>query len=226
MARSSGERLAPRTATSDELDEHFDAVESLIRRAVDHDEHVELDMESPRPDGSADTWRFRLTCVPWLADSRAQFLAAYSVRLLLDGADDDQGDSSDEWDDTPETITIDAALPAVTCALATALLRTGWLCVNENRLVGAEFRAREAVDCDFTFAEGRIHVRERFRPLGAPPIAPPHWQRAQERRGGPDHEDVVPNDWVSPEAEAVAAARDEDHGDWWPVGTDDEPKKR
>lgn len=225
MTRSTPPQIAPRTVTSAELDAHYITVESLVRRAVDHDERVEVDMESTVP-GSAvtDRWQFRLTCVPWLADGRAQFLAAYSIRLLLEDSDDYHGESREEWDDSPEIVTIDAALPAVTCALATFLLRTGWLCINESRFVGAQFRACEAIDCEFSFAESRIHVSERIRPLDGPPIAPPHWMRAQERRGGPERDDCVPDGWVSPEAEAVAAARGEDHGDWWPVSKDDEPK--
>lgn len=225
VGRSADVQLAPRTVTSADLDAHFIAVESLMRRAVDHGERVEIDMASPIPGGGYDTWRLTLTCVPWLTERRAEFLLAYSVRLLIDAWEDARDETHETWDDCLETIKIDPDLPNLTAALATWLLRHGWLCSGEKDINGAAFRACEAVDCEFAIVEGRVQVTERFRPLGAPPVAPPHWERAQERRGGPEREHFVPDGWVSPEAEAVAAARNEDHGDWLSVSNTDDPKK-
>jgi len=169
MARSSHEPLAPRTVISTDIDAHFVAVESLIRRAVDHDEHVEVYMASPVP-GSAETdaWLFKLTCVPWLADGRAQFLAAYSVRVRLDDPDDCQGESREEYDDSREIIKIDPDLPNLTAALATWLLRSGWLCSIE-RFGDTKFRACEAVDCEFTIVERGFQVSRRICPEGRMP---------------------------------------------------------
>jgi hypothetical protein len=161
--------------TPTQLAAHFDAVQALVKCAVEGGRPVEVQLASPVPDSSVnDGWQLRLSCSAELLGRRVEFIAAHAVDLLIDVEEDDLGGDS-IWDEGREVITSAADLPVVTAAIASWLLSEEWLAD------GPGFTACNSLDCTYSFIGDGVFATQRVRGT-APPATAPHWQRARERR--------------------------------------------
>jgi len=165
---------APLTAA--QLAEHFSAVQAYMRHVVESRAQIEVPLTSAVPGSRAtDGWRLRLCCTPEVVGPRVEWVAAYAIDALVDVDEDDLG-CEPVWDSGREVIASAVGLPQVTAALASWLLREGWLGS------GSELAACDATDCMLTFTAGELLAEQRVRETAIALLPAPHWVRARDRR--------------------------------------------